>query len=671
MYWFVAILMLLTLSMTTFAANEANDGNIKIEVATDKVSYSATGIAEISAIITNVSSDDINNIKVQAVFSDLAPVGKRTSETSKSIGSLKAGDSISFKYKATLNAKEHKLNILQKIVLWFVRFINSGYNANNSNINVDTECLTEIKFGKFIAKNIIQVEYDENSNEISDDYKEFDEIRQEILQEGKADEVISYLEDESEVGNIKSFTKYDNCIVYETQDGIRGIWEDKNAMFNNDHEDGYEFKGISSVVISNDTEYAYNHIVNQVSSLSVDDDLDEVVVIRPYSENGDYEEASLPYKDFVDAGTDIAMAIDRDGVVDGDNLTVLNGANATLSELKDLAKYRVILVDSHGILVDNEPYICLTQTYSDTDISASDLEYILIDQNNHIRVNSKFFENNYADDAFGNSIVFLGTCYSMAGGRFSDVLKNKGVDSIYGYTNLVTIDYCNKTLQKCIEGLISGLTSREAYNETRANCKPEDPFSDFVMDQTKDFSLYKSEDTVEKEAYLGNCSSDIMWELCDGKIVIYGSGDMPDYDTYNSDVPWAKYTNDITEVVIEDGITSIGKMAFALCTNLAKLTVSDSVKNIEDNAFALCINLVDVTLGNGVAVIGESAFYGCKKLSNIEIPSSVATIDKDAFRDCKSLSNVYYEGSAEDWKNINIVKSGNDYLTGAYITYNS
>ena len=113
----IAVLMLFTLSVTAFAANETNDGNIKIEVSTNKDSYGVTGLAEITATITNISDDDINNVIAQAVFDDLAPAAKRKSQISKSVDVLKSGESFSFKYKATLNEDEHKIGFFDKIIL--------------------------------------------------------------------------------------------------------------------------------------------------------------------------------------------------------------------------------------------------------------------------------------------------------------------------------------------------------------------------------------------------------------------------------------------------------------------------------------------------------------------------------------------------------------------------
>ena len=209
-----AVLMLFTLSVTAFAGNETNDGNIKIEVATNKGSYGATGVAEITATITNVSGADINNVTAQAVFNDLAPAGKRTSETSKSVDVLKSGESFSFTYKATLNKDQHKLNIFQKIILWFVRLFNGGYNANNNNIDVAIECVTEINFGKFTAENVVQVgyEYNDNNSDDSDDDITKNPTYEELTENVAIDEVYEHNEENLSIDS-ESGIQYTNNIV--------------------------------------------------------------------------------------------------------------------------------------------------------------------------------------------------------------------------------------------------------------------------------------------------------------------------------------------------------------------------------------------------------------------------------------------------------------------------
>ena len=164
----ITTLLLFTFSVCVSASNETSDSNIKIEVATDKAEYKATSVAQITATITNVSDKDIENVTAQVVFGDLSPAGKKNSQIRKTVDTLEAGESFSFTYKATLDKDEHDLNIFQKIILFLVRLFNGGYDANNNNIEFVAENITEIKFGKFTAKNAIQVGYEESVTETWD-----------------------------------------------------------------------------------------------------------------------------------------------------------------------------------------------------------------------------------------------------------------------------------------------------------------------------------------------------------------------------------------------------------------------------------------------------------------------------------------------------------------------
>ena len=94
------------------------------------------------------------------------------------------------------------------------------------------------------------------------------------------------------------------------------------------------------------------------------------------------------------------------------------------------------------------------------------------------------------------------------------------------------------------------------------------------------------------------------------------------------------------DLVIPDGVTSIGSSAFSDCSNLTSITIPDGVTSIGDYAFRGCSGLTSVTIGNGVTSIGSSAFYNCSKLTTITIPDSVTSIGEDAFEDCRGLTSV-------------------------------
>ncbi len=106
------------------------------------------------------------------------------------------------------------------------------------------------------------------------------------------------------------------------------------------------------------------------------------------------------------------------------------------------------------------------------------------------------------------------------------------------------------------------------------------------------------------------------------------------------------YTGDVVipETVTYDNrtylVTSIGKGAFALCSNLTSVTIPEGVTGIGDNAFQTCTSLTSVTIPEGVQSIGISAFFECTSLTSVTIPESVTSIGNSAFSNCSSLTSV-------------------------------
>ena len=74
----------------------------------------------------------------------------------------------------------------------------------------------------------------------------------------------------------------------------------------------------------------------------------------------------------------------------------------------------------------------------------------------------------------------------------------------------------------------------------------------------------------------GECT----WSLDGTVLTISGNGVTRGY--FDSVGPWG---SDITEVIIENGVTGIGPYAFAYCSDLAKIVIPDSVVRIGYGAF--------------------------------------------------------------------------------------
>ena len=138
----------------------------------------------------------------------------------------------------------------------------------------------------------------------------------------------------------------------------------------------------------------------------------------------------------------------------------------------------------------------------------------------------------------------------------------------------------------------------------------------------------------------GTCGDNLTWKLDDeGTLTISGKGAMTEWVNIDS-APWKTYSNTINKVVIQPGVTSIGKNAFSLCTNLESITIPKSVTSIGWSAFQGCSSLKSITIPEGVTSIEWGAFQGCSSLMSITIPEGVTSIGDSAFEDCRGLTSI-------------------------------
>ena len=142
-------------------------------------------------------------------------------------------------------------------------------------------------------------------------------------------------------------------------------------------------------------------------------------------------------------------------------------------------------------------------------------------------------------------------------------------------------------------------------------------------------------------------SGDVAWTVTeDGLLTFSGSGKMEDY-TSNTAMPWLGYDQQITAVVLEEGVASIGDYAF-YGMGIESIAIPETVTSIGDYAFKNCPALDGVVLPEGLTALGDSAFYACASLTSVDIPASLWTVKPYTFKNCTALETVtFHEGNLQ------------------------
>ena len=91
-------------------------------------------------------------------------------------------------------------------------------------------------------------------------------------------------------------------------------------------------------------------------------------------------------------------------------------------------------------------------------------------------------------------------------------------------------------------------------------------------------------------------------------------------------LPWGDYAEQITRVVINEGIHDIGEMAFYALPNLTEVRLPSTIVEIRGYAFKNCTSLTTINL-EGVDFIREGAFYGCAALEQVTFLEGVVIED--------------------------------------------
>ena len=150
--------------------------------------------------------------------------------------------------------------------------------------------------------------------------------------------------------------------------------------------------------------------------------------------------------------------------------------------------------------------------------------------------------------------------------------------------------------------------------------------------------------TANAAVQTGTCGDNLTWAFDEstGTLTISGTGEMYNYSLVYNETPFFSpwYELPITNVLIQDNVTTIGDFAFAFCYSLRDVTIPNNITSIGDFAFAYCNNLTSsIIIPDSVTSIGSGAFGFCSNISKVHIGKNVQHFGSP-FVGCANLTDI-------------------------------
>ena len=147
----------------------------------------------------------------------------------------------------------------------------------------------------------------------------------------------------------------------------------------------------------------------------------------------------------------------------------------------------------------------------------------------------------------------------------------------------------------------------------------------------------------------GSAGEEILWSLSEtGVLTVSGQGEIGNYSMeysenikdYITTAPWGKYMEQISSVVIQPGIISVGEKAFSKLIYLKQVTLPDTLVRVENYAFQGSFQIEEILIPDSVTYIGDHAFANLSHLKSFHFPAQLVSLGISAFYNCRMLESV-------------------------------
>lgn len=128
----------------------------------------------------------------------------------------------------------------------------------------------------------------------------------------------------------------------------------------------------------------------------------------------------------------------------------------------------------------------------------------------------------------------------------------------------------------------------------------------------------------------------------------------------------------MVELILEEGVETIGYGAFSYCDQLQFVTLPSTLKVLGDycdlvgydgSAFANCYSLTSVDIPGSVEVVPQLTFQECAALSEVTLHEGTTTIDERAFEKCAKLKAIDLPSSVTTLERGAFMSTGLEHLT--------
>ena len=216
-----------------------------------------------------------------------------------------------------------------------------------------------------------------------------------------------------------------------------------------------------------------------------------------------------------------------------------------------------------------------------------------------------------------------------------------GYDSYYVYDSVKTIDKNSFVLNTSIERIILPETitsiaegSFTNHNNLKLYVQAGSVGESYAIEHSIPFQI---------QLDAGSFGSNSKYYIYnDGLMLVNGTGATENYGAYTTPTWKTNYGDAIVNVIIEEGITSIGTRSLAYCESIKTIHLPESVNYISAQAFEYCYDLEVINIPSGVSSLPDKVFRGCTSLDNIILPNTISSIGEKAFESCTSLHEIQF-----------------------------